>query len=95
MRPRALWGDIDSQPRKRRSQRPFGSSAAPSSEQHQHDLMMDEALYEEPNEEDELEHEPYGEGSYDVHYADGQYAMDEVEDNITAEDLPHYELMGQ
>lgn len=94
MRPRALWGDIDSQPRKRRSQRPFGSSAVPSTEQHQHDLMMDEALYEEPNEA--AEHQTYGEGSYDVHYADGQYGMEEVENSITAEDLPHYELnLGQ
>ncbi|KAJ9094485.1 hypothetical protein QFC21_006024 [Naganishia friedmannii] len=96
MRPRALWGDVASEPRKRRSQRPFDSSAVPSAEQHQHDLMMDEALYEEPNEEDQLEHEPYGEGSYDVHYADGQYGIEGVEDNITAEDLPHYELnLGQ
>ncbi|KAJ9119631.1 hypothetical protein QFC22_003340 [Naganishia vaughanmartiniae] len=96
MRPRALWGDIASQPRKRQSQRPFESPVAPSTDEHQHDLMIDEALYEEPNDGDELEHEPYGEGPYAVHYADGQYGIEEAEDGITAEDLPQYELnLGQ
>ncbi|KAJ9098495.1 hypothetical protein QFC19_006363 [Naganishia cerealis] len=96
MRPRSLWGDIAAQPRKRRSQRPFGSTTAPSAaEQHQHDMMIDEALYEDPPEDDGQGGGggAYDDTSYDVHYADGQYGMEEAEEgSIATGDLPHYGL---
>jgi hypothetical protein len=84
-----MWGDVAAEPRRRRSQRPFGSLP---SDQTQHDMLMDDALYPPAGEE---EGEEFAETStYDGHFPEGQYGLD-GQAALTA-DSPQYELnLGQ
>lgn len=91
MRPQSLWGDVAAQPKKRRTQRPYGANGP--SDQPSHDLMMGDALYENAAGEDG---DHYGEAApYDPHFPEGEYHHDE-EVAINTDDLPHYDLdLGQ
>ena len=85
MRPKSLWGDVAAEPRRRRSQRPFGSNL-PSEQEH--DILMDDTLYQTNAEQDG---EAFPESSaYDTHYPDTQYGLD-GQTTLTA-DSPPYEL---